>query len=55
MATNDCTQMGVDEDEEAILRFWKASTLKGVAATAIGKAVAARTNSENGLVAKEKA
>jgi hypothetical protein len=56
MATNDCTQMGVDEEsEEAIRRFWTASTLKAVAVTAIGKAIAERTNPPNGLVAKGKA
>lgn len=55
MATSDCTRLGVDEDEEAILRFWDVQVLKTVAATVIGKAIAARTNPENTLTAKGKA
>ena len=53
MTTDDSTRLGVD-DEEAIRRFYTASTLKAVSETVIGKAVAARTNSENGLAAKGK-
>jgi hypothetical protein len=53
MATNDDTRLGVDdESEEAIRRFWTASTLKAVAATAIGRAIAAREIPENGFATK---
>ena len=54
MATDDSTRLDVDDDEEAIRRFWTANTLKAVAETAIGRALA-RTNSENGLATKGKA
>jgi len=54
MATNNSTRLGVD-DEDAIRRFWTASTLKGVSESAIGKAIAARENPENGLATKGKA
>jgi hypothetical protein len=54
MATNNDTRLGVDEDEEAILRFWDVQVLKAVGATAIGKAIAARTNPENGFAARGK-
>jgi hypothetical protein len=54
MATNNDTRLDVDEDEEAILRFWDAQVLKGMADSVIGRAIAARASSESGLAVKGK-
>ena len=53
MAEKDSISSELDvETVEAVRRFYTATTLKAVASTAIGKAIAARTNPENGFATK---